>query len=73
MQTISPLHDDHTVVHWQIVNAATNALVSEGSIGDGVHDFFEGSLSVNAAGQVVIAYNRSGSGADGNVDVFVRT
>ncbi len=73
VQTITPLNGDHTAVHWQIVNAATNALVSEGKISDGVHDFFEGSLSVNAAGQVVIAFNRSGSGADGNVSFFART
>ncbi len=73
VQTVTPLNGDHTSVHWQIVNAATNALVSEGSIKDGVHDFFEGSLSVNAAGQVVIGYNRSGAGADGNVSVFART
>jgi hypothetical protein len=72
VQTTSPLNDDHTSVHWQIINAATNALVSEGSIKDGVHDFFQGSLSVNAAGQVVIGYNRSGSGPDGNISVFAQ-
>ena len=73
VQTVSVDHGAHSAVLWQVVDANTNRLVSQGTIKDGVHDFFQGSLSVNAAGQVVIGYNRSGSGADGNISVFART
>ncbi len=71
--TAAPLHSDHSVVRWQVTDAATGKLVSQGQISDGVHDYFEGSLSVNEKGQVVIGYNRSGSGADGKVSFLVRT
>ncbi len=74
VQTIAPLHDDHAAIRWQIVSAATGELVSQGAIKDGVHDYYQASLSVNALGQVVIAYNRSGSDpADGKVSFFART
>ena len=60
----------HTVQHWFVVNAATGALVDQGVIGDTEHDFFYGSLAVNSLGQVLIGYNRSGSGVDGNASFF---
>ncbi len=73
VHTVAPLTDaDHAVVRWDIVDAATNKLLGEGDIGDGVHDFFQGSLSVNDKGVVVIGYNRSGSGSDGKISVFAQ-
>ena len=63
----------HTVQHWFVVNAATGALVDQGVIGDTEHDFFYGSLAVNSLGQVLIGYNRSGSGADGNASFFANS
>jgi hypothetical protein len=51
-------------------------------ISDPNYDFYEGSLTVNASGQVVIGYNRSGFQTadlngdglpDGNVSFFART
>lgn len=71
--TSGGLHNDHSQVNYHVIDAATGKIVGQGSISDGVHDFFQGSLSVNAQGQVVIGYNRSGSGADGNVSFLVRT
>ena len=71
--TAAPPHDDHSVVRWQVTDAATGKLLTQGEIGDGIHDYFQGSLSVNADGKVVIGYNRSGSGADGKVSFFART
>ena len=52
---------DFTSVHYLVTDAATNAILDEGNIGDGQHDFYQGSIAVNANGQVMIAYNRSGS------------
>jgi hypothetical protein len=71
--TVTPVGGDHTYIRYDIVDAATNQLLSEGMIGDGVHDYWEGSLAVNSEGRLVIAYNRSGSDvADGNVSFLAR-
>ncbi len=70
VQTVSDDNTDTSKVRITVIDAATNTILSETDIGDGVHDFFEGSLSVNSKGQVVVGYNRSGSGADGKVSFF---
>lgn len=72
VQTVSDDDSDTSKVRLTVIDAATNTILSETDIGDGTHDFFEGSLSVNAAGQVVVGYNRSGSGADGKVSFFAQ-
>ena len=77
VHTVTPVahgqSTDHTAVRWDIIRASDNTVVGEGDISDGVHDYYQGSLSVNAAGRVVIGYNRSGSGADGKISVMART
>ena len=72
VQTVSDDNSDTSKVRWTVTDAATNSILAEGDIGDGKHDFFEGSLTVNNRGQVVIGYNRSGSGADGKVSFFAQ-
>ena len=72
VQTVSDDDSDTSKVRLTVIDAATNTIVSETDIGDGVHDFFEGSLSVNNQGEVVVGYNRSGSGADGKVTFFAQ-
>ncbi len=72
--TVTPIGTDHTAVRYDVVDAATNKLLDEGMISDATHDYWEGSLAVNAFGQVVIAYNRSGSDpADGKVSFLARS
>ncbi len=71
--TAAPLNNDHSVVRWQVTDAATGQLVSQGQIGDHKYDYYQGSLSVNADGKVVIGYNRSGSSADGKISFLART
>ena len=56
----------HTVQRWFVIDATSGAVLDQGVIGDALHDYFYGSIAVNALGQVVIGYNRSGAGADGN-------
>ncbi len=77
VHTVTPVahgvSTDHTAVRWDVIDANTNVVLAEGNIADATHDYFEGSLAVNAAGQVVIGYNRSGSGADGKIAVLART
>ncbi len=78
VHTITPLDNhgnstDHTAVRWDVIRASDNTVLAEGDIKDGVHDFFQGSLAVNADGRVVIGYNRSGSGADGKISVLAQS
>ena len=72
-QTITPTGTDHTAVRWSIVDAKTQKVISEGYVGnnnDGF-DYFQGSITVNKHGQVVIGYNRSGSNPlTGNISVY---
>ena len=70
VQTVTPIYGDHTVIRYDVTDAATGNIISEGNIGDQTHDFYQGSINVNAAGEVVIGYNRSGSGADGKITFF---
>jgi hypothetical protein len=74
--TVTPAGTDHTAIVWTVSNAATNALIQEGTIGgngDG-YDYFQGSIAVNDQGQVVIGYDRSGSDpATGKITFFAQS
>ena len=70
--TATPVGSDYTSVHYTVIDAVTKKLISEGDIGDGAHDFYQGSLAVNKFGQVVIGYNRSGSASDGYISIFAQ-
>jgi hypothetical protein len=72
VHTVTPTGGDYTVVRWAVIDAATKTLLAEGDIGDGQHDYYQGSINVNSRGQVVIGYNRSGSGSDGKITVAAR-
>ena len=72
VHTITATGASHTQLEWYVIDAATNAVVQKGTIGDSLHDYFQGALTVNSSGQVVISYNRSGFGTDGNVTVLAQ-
>lgn len=61
----------HTSLEYFVIDAATNTVIQKGIIGDGVHDFYQGTITVNAKGQAVIAYNESGY--DMNVSLLAQT
>ena len=64
----------HDAVNWEVIDAKTNAVLGQGLISGGGYDYYQGSLAVNSAGQVVIGYNRSGfDAATGNISIFART
>lgn len=82
VHTVTPLGGNHTELVWTVSNAATGALIQEGMIGDSTYDYYQGSIAVNSLGQVVIAYDRSGSVAtdgngdglaDGNISFYAKT
>ncbi len=52
----------HEVLRWYRIDAATGTLAESGLIGDGdvLHDYYYGSIAVNANGDAVIGYTRSG-------------
>lgn len=78
-QTVKLAGSDHDVVRVTVVDAATNTILSETNIGQSAsnaYDYYFGSLAVNAAGQVVVGYNRSGditTGIGGRVSIFAKS
>ena len=73
VHTVTPIGGNYTVVRYSVVDAVTKTILSEGDIGTAGHDYYYGSIAVNAFGQVVISYDRSGAGADGAITVMART
>ncbi len=74
IRTVTPTGGTHTVLRYDVIDSATDALLDEGDIGDANYDFYAGSLAVNAAGKVVIGFNRSGlDAATGKISLFARS
>jgi hypothetical protein len=59
--------DNHSEIHWMKIDAQTNAVLQEGTLGDptGHFDYFQPSISANASGTVVIGVNRAGDATTG--------
>ena len=70
--TITPNGTDHTIIQYQVSDAATDAVLYTGTIGskDLNHDYWQSSLAVNSKGEIVIGYNQSGS--DENISVLAQ-
>lgn len=51
---------DETRVRYVVMDADTFDIVDEGDIGEAGYDYYQGGIAVNALGEVVIGYNRSG-------------
>ncbi len=49
-----------SALRWFRIDPNTNTIAEEGIIGDATHDYYDGSIAVNNAGDVVIGYTRSG-------------
>jgi hypothetical protein len=65
---------DEARVRYTILDSNTFAILSEGDIGQAGYDYYQGSIAVNADGQVVIGYNRSGlDPATGKITFMART
>jgi hypothetical protein len=74
LHTVTEVGTDYTVIRYDVIDAATNAVLDEGNIGAAGYDFYYGSLAVNKFGVVVMGYNRSGSSAvDGKISFLTRT
>lgn len=51
---------DESRIRYTVIDAATFAILDQGDIGAAGHDYYQGSIAVNSAGNLVIGYNRSG-------------
>jgi hypothetical protein len=60
----------NAAIKWYKIDEATNEVIQEGVISDPNYDYFQASIAANAAGDVVIGFNRSGLGADGQISVY---
>jgi hypothetical protein len=61
---------NRAALRWTILNESTNAVVQEGTISDPNYDFFYPSIAANAQGEVVIGFNRSGTGASDYISSY---
>lgn len=60
-------------IRYTVIDSATNAILDEGDIGEGAYDYYQGAIAVNAFGEVVITYNRSGADPEhGKISVLAR-
>jgi len=64
---------DFARVRVMVIDKATGAMVDEYDIGNGAYDYYQGSLAVNANGQVVVGFNRSGlDPQDGKIGFYAQ-
>jgi hypothetical protein len=64
---------DEARVRWTVLDANTFAVLAHGDIGQAGYDYYQGSIGVNAAGKVVIGYNRSGlDAATGKISLMAQ-
>jgi hypothetical protein len=83
VNTVRALGTDHDVVRVTVLDKASGQVLSQTDIGGGASDafdYFQGSLAVNGAGQVVVGYNRSGdittgagAAGQGRLSIFARS
>ncbi|NNM77156.1 PEP-CTERM sorting domain-containing protein [Sphingomonas sp. ID1715] len=75
LHTVNSLLDpqDEARVRVVVLDSATNNILDEFDVGETGYDYYQGSIAVNAAGQVVIGYNRSGlDPATGKIGFYAR-
>ncbi len=74
VHTVTEAGSDRTSLRVNVFNSTTNAIIDEFDIGAPGYDFYQGSLAVNALGQVVVGFDRSGtSTVDGKITFMART
>ena len=60
----------NAAIKWYKIDEPTNTVIQEGILTDPNYDFFQASIAANAAGDVVIGFNRSGLGLDGQISIY---
>lgn len=57
-------------IQWVLIDEQTGQVISEGILSDPNYDYFQPSIAANANGDIVLAFNRSGFGPDGNIRIL---
>lgn len=63
----------HDMAAWLVLDAATNAILRQGVIGDPLYDYYYPSIAADDLGNFVIGFNRSGdpvTGAAGDISAY---
>ncbi|MFB3893306.1 MAG: hypothetical protein ACE15C_14935 [Phycisphaerae bacterium] len=65
------LSGNSAAIRWTKINETTNTVVQEGTIADQAYDAYYPSIAANANGDVVIGFNRSGTGSTDFISSYV--
>lgn len=57
-------------IQWVLIDEQTGQVLSEGVLSDPNFDYYQPSIAANANGDIVLAFNRSGFGPDGNIRIM---
>ena len=72
--TIYAVHDvridDNAAIRWYKIDETTSEVIQSGTISDPSFDFYQASIAANSNGDVVIGFNRSGLGPDGQISIY---
>jgi hypothetical protein len=61
---------NNAAIKWYKIDETTNEVIQEGILSDPNYDYYQASIAANANGDVVIGFNRSGLGVDGQISIF---
>jgi hypothetical protein len=62
--------DGNSAISWYRISESTSQVIEEGILSDPDFDYFQATIAANATGDIVIAFNRSGFGPDGNISIM---
>jgi hypothetical protein len=62
--------DGHAGITWYKINETTNQVIQSGTLSDPNYDYYQASIAANANGDVMLGFNRSGLGSDGQISIF---
>ncbi len=57
-------------IRWYKIDEATNQVIQSGTISDPNYDFYQASIAANPDGDVMVGFNRSGFGPDGQISIL---
>jgi hypothetical protein len=62
--------DGNAGIRWYKIDETTNEVLQSGVLSDPDFDYYQASIAANEKGDVMIGFNRSGFGIDGQISIF---
>jgi hypothetical protein len=62
--------DGNAGIRWYKIDEPTNEVLQSGILSDPNFDYYQASIAANANGDLMIGFNRSGFGPDGQISIF---